>query len=146
MSIITPKYFTKFDVFIGVSLISIKNWSLLPPGLVSDSEDNIHWVLLQLIKSLLLAAQAITLAISFSVLIRRSSLSRSLRIKTASSAYKINLELTRFGRSFIYIRKSKGPRTLPWRTPISTVHMFEEYFASVLTYYIQFERYDFINW
>ena len=56
------------------------------------SENNIHWVLLELIKSLVLAA------IFFSVLIRRSSFSRSLHIKTASSAYKINIELTEFMR------------------------------------------------
>ena len=77
------------------------------------SENNTCWVLLELIKSLLLAAQAITLAIFFLVLIRRSSIPDSLHIKTASSAYKNNLELTEFGRSFIYIRKSKKPRTLP---------------------------------
>ena len=105
-------------MFIGVSFILIINRSLLSHDLVF--ENNIQRVLLELIKSLLLAAQAITLVISFSMLIRRSSLLRSLHIKTASSPYKINLELTEFGRSFIYVRNSEGPRKLPWETPVST--------------------------
>jgi hypothetical protein len=39
------------------------------------------------------------------------------------------------GRSFIYIKKSKGPKFDPWVTPCFTVPHFEEYFSSDFVFY-----------
>ena len=42
------------------------------------------------------------------------------RYMDVSSAKSLTLDLTWSGRSFIYIRKSMGPRTEPCRTPEDT--------------------------
>ena len=42
------------------------------------------------------------------------------RYTTQSSAKRLTLEFSPTGKSLMYMRKSRGPNTLPWGTPDST--------------------------
>ena len=50
---------------------------------------------------------------------RQSWIDLKVRYMMLSSAKSQVLEVTVSGRSLINIRKSKGPRTVPWGTPLS---------------------------
>ena len=96
----------------------------------------VNWILVKFKESKFRLNQSLKILNTVLILLLKSVGFKWNNKMLVSSANKIgtDLSLTDLGKTFIKMRKSKGPKTKPWGTPCSTLSQVDVVILSFLLY------------